>query len=253
MHVLHGFAQNGKFTGMANSSVMLYDAWAIVNNQAGLSDLKQPVAGICYSNKFQLKETSTQTALFVLPTRTGNFGLSYNRFGYNLYSENKIGLAYARNLGKYISTGLQFDYLYYHQAENYGNRGAFLLELGLVARPTNHLTLGVHVYNPTRTKLADYNDERVPTRMRFGLGYQFSDMVTLTIETEKDLLYQARFKCGLEYQMVKNLFLRTGFNTEPNQFSVGAGYIFHHLTADLAFMTHPSLPLSTQASLTYSF
>jgi len=253
MLVLQGFAQDGKFTGMGNASVMLYDVWSAVNNQAGISDLEKPVAGICYSNKFQLKETSTQTAVFALPTRTGNFALSYHRFGYSLYSENKLGLAYARNLGKYISAGLQFDYLYYHQAENYGNKGAFLMEFGLIARPIERFYIGVHLYNPTRTKLADYNDERVPGVMRFGLGYLFSDQVTFTIETEKDLVYQARFKCGLEYQAVKNLFLRTGFKTGPDQFSVGLGYFYHHWSTDLAFVTHPSLPLSTQASLTYSF
>ncbi len=246
-------AQSARFAGIGYSSVVLYDAWSAINNQAGLANLTAPTLAFGYENKFQIKETSTQVAAFVMPTKTGNFAVSYKRFGYELYAENSFGLAYARNLGKYISAAVQFDYLYYQQTENYGNRGAFLFEAGIIAKPIDKLFIGVHLFNPSKTKLADYDDERVPTVMRFGMGYYFTNQVVLTIETEKDIQQKARFKGGIEYEPVTHLFLRTGFGTEPNQFSFGLGYRFWNFTTDIAVSTHETLPLSTEISLKYSF
>jgi hypothetical protein len=245
--------QDGSFAAMANASVMQFGIWSVNNNQAGLAQIKKTEIGVCYQNRFRLSETGSQLLVVAIPTRTGNFALSYNRFGYNLYSENNIGLAYSRNLGKMFSAGLQFDYLYYHQTEDYDKRGVFLFEVGLIAKPTENLYIGAHIYNPGKAKLADYNSERVPTVFRFGAGYHFSKLMLLTIETEKSIDIKARFKCGLEYQIVDNLFARTGFASGPNEYSIGLGYVYKKLSADIAFISHQYLPMSTQIALKYSF
>ncbi len=250
---LYTQAQSGSFAGMGNASVMLHDFWAAFSNQAGLTTIDKPTIGLDYYNHFLLSETGTQRGAFVLPTQSGNFSLSYQRYGYALYSENNLGLAYARKLGEIISASLQFDYLFYHQSEAYGNRGAFLFETGLIAQLTSEFSLGLHLYNPTRVKLADYQDERVPTLMRFGLAYYFSPWVLLSAETEKNIEHKARFKCGLQYEPVESLFLRTGLMTQPNAFTAGIGYRIKNFTTDLAFISHESLPLSSQIALTYKF
>jgi len=246
-------AQNGRFTGMGDASVMLSDFWSAFGNQAGLASIIQPEAGISYYNQYMMWETGTQIGAFVLPTRSGNFAASFSHYGYSLYSENNLGLAYARNFGTIWSASLQFDYLFYNQSDDYGNQGAFLFELGIIAKPIEKLSIGAHLYNPARAKLSDYQNERVPTIMRFGLGYQFDEWVLVTLETEKDLEQNARVKCGLEYQPVTSLFLRAGLLTQPNQFSLGLGYKIQNFTTDISFITHESLPISTQLSFKYTF
>lgn len=253
VHCITVYSQDGSFAGMANASVMQYGFWSVNNNQAGLADIEKVEVGGCYQNHFNLAETGSQLLAVAIPTSTGNFTVSYNRFGYHLYSENNIGLAYARNLGNYFSAGLQFDYLYYHQSEEYGQHGVFLFEVGLIAKPIENFYIGAHIYNPGMAKLADYNNERVSTVFRFGAGYHFSKTVLLTLETEKDIDLKARIKCGLEYRIVENLFVRTGFASEPNEFSLGMSYTYKKLTTDIAFTSHPYLPMSTQIDLKYSF
>ncbi|PKP08945.1 MAG: hypothetical protein CVU09_13445 [Bacteroidetes bacterium HGW-Bacteroidetes-4] len=250
---LYTRAQSGSFAGMGNASVMLYDFWSVFSNQAGLANLENPTLGFDYSNHFWLSETGTHSGAFVLPTRSGNFSLAFKRYGYVLYSENNLGLAYARKLGEVISASLQFDYLFFHQSENYGNRGAFLFETGIIAQINPDFSVGLHLYNPTRVKLADYADERVPTVMRFGLAYSFSPWVLFSIETEKSVEQKARFKCGLQYEPIKFLYLRTGLMTQPNSFTAGMGYRIKNFTTDLAFVSHENLPLSSQIALTYKF
>jgi hypothetical protein len=246
-------AQIGTYASMGDASVMLPDFWSVFGNQAGLAKIEEPTAGLAYYNQFLVWQTGTQTGAFVLPTQTGNFALSFKRYGYTLYSENNVGLAFARNLGEYISASVQFDYLFYHQSEDYGNRGAFLFETGLIATPTDNFYIGVHVYNPGRAKLADFEDERIATKMRFGLGYRFNEFVLFTAETEKELENKVRFKSGIEYQALARLYLRTGLMTQPSQFTAGLGYHINNFTTDIIFISHESLPVSSQIAITYKF
>lgn len=252
LSTLHSMAQDGNYTAMANASVMQEGLWSVNNNQAGLGNLEKFTVGMCYQNRFQLSETSTKSVAMALHTKTGNFALSYNRFGYSLYSENSFGLAYARNFGDLISAGLQFDYLNINQTEAYGDKDVFLFEVGLIAKPIDNLQVGAHIYNPTKAKMADYEDERVNTSFRFGLNYYFSKIVQLAVEAEKTMQSDMRVKVGIEYQLITDLFLRTGYRSEPNEFCFGAGYSFKGLTFDLSFSTHQYLPMSTQLSLSYS-
>ncbi len=247
------FAQNGSFTGIGNASVMLYDFWALYNNQAGLADIESPEIGVSYENNYFLWQTGKQSIGAVLPTKSGNFAINGYRFGYSDYSENNFGLGYARNLGQFISTAVHFNYLYFSQSRNYGYKGTFIFQLGLIAKPVEKLYIGVHVYNPGRVKLEDYADKRVPTIFRLGMGYYFGEQVLVTAESEKDVDQPIRFKSGIQYEIIDHLFVRTGFLTNPNQFSLGLGYTLNHLTTDVAITTHQSLPLSSQISFKYSF
>lgn len=249
---LLSFSQNGSFTGMGNSSVMLYDYWALYNNQAGLSDIETPEVGFSYENNYLLWETGISALGFVLPTKFGNFSLATSRYGYSSYAENSIGLGFARNLGKYFSASVEFDYLFYTQSVNYGYKGALLFQVGIIAKPIENLQIGFHVYNPGKVTLEDYNDEAVPVVIRFGLGYFFSEQILLTAETEKDIDNENRFKVGLQYEPIENFYMRTGFLSNPNQFSFGLGYKHNDFTTDIAFTTHESLPISSQISFKYA-
>jgi hypothetical protein len=250
---LLGFTQNGGFMGMGNASVMLYDFWAINNNQAGLADIESPEIGVCYDHNYQLWETGMQSMGYVLPTKSGNFALSGKRYGYSGYAEHNFGLAYARNLGKMFSASLEFDYLFYTQSEYSGIREAFLFQVGIISRPIENLQIGLHVYNPGMVSLKNYEEQRVPTVVRFGLGYYFSNQVVYTVETEMDIDNEVRFKTGLQYEAIEHFFIRTGFLTQPNQFSLGIGYTLNKLTTDFAIITHESLQLSSQISFKYAF
>jgi hypothetical protein len=208
---------------------------------------------VCYDHNYQLWETGVQTLGFVLPTKSGNFAFSGSRYGYSGYSESSVNLGYARNLGKKFSASVQFDYLFYYQGEYGYNKGALLFEVGLISRPIENLQIGAHIYNPAQVTLEEFDDEVVPTVFRFGLGYYFSKQVVYTLETEMNTDEEVRFKTGLQYEAIEHFFIRTGFLTQPNQFSLGIGYALNKLTTDIAIVTHETLQLSSQISFKYAF
>ena len=245
------WAIGGRSAGMANASVTLNDLWAIHNNQAGLSEIKNISAGIYYENLYGLKELGLKSGAAVLPTKSGVFGISLSYFGYSQYNENKIGLAYAKSFGNKFSAGIQLDYLSTHIAENYGNTSAIAAEIGLLYKINKKINIGAHVYNPTRTKIADYNDERVPTTFRLGLSYLISEKLIVAFESEKDIQYKPSFKAGFEYHAVKQFYFRAGISTNPILNSFGFGLEFKNFNLDFATSYHQALGFTPQVSIIF--
>ena len=236
---------------MANASVGLSDVWSNQHNQAALAFVRNISGGAYYENKFMLKELSTKAAALALPVRGGTFGLLASSFGYRLYSENKYALSFAKAIGEKFSMGISMDYLNVMLGEGYGKKEMLVAEMGMLSKPLKNLTIGVHVYNPTRTKIAEYNGERIPTIFRFGGNYSFSDKVLLAIETEKDMAYKTVFKTGLEYKPLNALYLRAGISTNPVLSSFGFGMRLKNFQLDVSSHYHQLLGFSQQLGLTY--
>jgi len=238
-------------SALGNASVCLSDVWSTQNNQAGLGYLKQSSVGIYYDNKFLVKGLGTKAAAFAMPLKGGVIGANVTMNGNNLYNESKYGLGFAKAFNDRFSFGLQMDYLMTSIAENYGNKGVLAAELGVHGKVIKGLSVGFHIFNPTRAKLATYTDERIPTMMKLGLNYNFSEKVFLAIETEKDIDFKSVFKVGIEYQVIKQLYLRGGVSTDPTLSSFGFGVHIDRFYLDISSTIHSVLGYSPQIGMRF--
>ena len=256
-----GYAHAGSFddavgaraTALGNNASNLTDVFSVHNNQAGIGFLKKFTFGVAAKNKFLIKELTVADAAGVFPTKTGVFGLGIHHSGTSLFSERKIGIAFAKSFADRFSFGLQFDYLGISISE-YGSKNLFTFEVGLqyFIMPEK-LLIGAHVNNPLRINIEDETNEKLPTVMRFGLNYMPSKKVSLLAELEKDIDFDPVYKFGLEYLPVDKFALRAGFNANPFQASFGVGVILKNLTIDVASNYHPEVGVSPNLSLTYAF
>ena len=235
---------------MATASVMMTDIWASSNNQAGLGYLERPAAGIYYENRLNVKGLSLQSATFAFPVNSTVIGLNYRYFGFSSYIESKFGLAVGRKLGEKFSMGVQMDVFHTHYSGDYGNVAAICGEIGLMYEPAENIIIGAHLFNVTNSKQKVNMNERMPTIMRFGIGYKIQDYAIISVETEKDLRMKAIFKGGLEFSPVENLFLRCGVSSgDLYQYSFGLGYGWKFFTIDVSFSHHKFLGYIPHVSL----
>lgn len=240
--------------GMGRTSVAITDFWNCQNNQAGIALLDKTSAGLYYESRFTLNQLSSKSAAVLVPTGIGVLGATFNYFGYSLYNEMKIGLVYARAFSPYFRIGVQLDYLQTSLGMDYGSKGNVTFELGVQSDITESLTLGAWVYNPIQVKLADYDDERIPAIFRFGLAWHFSDHFFATMEAEKNTSFHPIIiRGGLEYGFKDRFFLRTGFSTQQEIFSMGFGFKIKILRFDISAAMHEALGFSPQASLIFQF
>ncbi|MEA2043664.1 MAG: hypothetical protein U9N85_14070 [Bacteroidota bacterium] len=250
-------AQNNMIFGarqvsMGGTGLIYSDIWSSSHNQAGLADIKGYGAGAYYSDRFQLSELGTAAFTLVAAAgKFGTFGLNYTQFGYELYSQNKFGLAYGKRLGKRVSAGIQLDYFTISQGGPYGKQGFATGEIGIQAEPIDNFYVATHVFSPWPVKISSSEDLYVPTIFRLGTGYQFSDEVIVSLEVEKDIENSPIVRFGTEYEIFEQFFIRGGFSSTPAEFAFGIGYNFKNVQLDLAFKNHNTLGFSSHAGLSY--
>jgi hypothetical protein len=256
---LSTLAQNGYLLSGARSSALgtasscLSDGWGVINNQAGLGFVRQATAGFSYENRFQVKELGSRNAFFIIPLKMGTWGTSYTNFGYKAYNEHTFNLFFAKAFSNTFSMGAAIDYLHTAIAEQNTRFTTLVGEVGIQKKLNNTITIGAHIYNPTRSKTGKNTSDRIPTIMRLGFCYQPSPPLILLVETEKDLIQKPVFKAGIEYQVHRSFFLRTGIHTNPLLTSFGFGFQRYQLKLDFSGNYHQTLGYTTQIGFTYSF
>ena len=239
---------------MGGSGLIGSDVWSNYHNQAGLAEIDGISAGIYFSNQFNNKDMGLSSFAFGMPImKNGAVGASFTHFGYSLYNQNKFGISYAMKLGRRFSAGIQMDYFMMQQGLEYGNTSAIAGEIGIISEPIDNFFVAAHIFNPT---FSSYKSGiyQLPTILKLGVGYNFSEKVFFTIEGEKDMLYEkAVFRSGLEYNVIKGLYLRAGFSTNPTQYAFGVGYNFKGVQLDFSMKSHEVLGFYPQFGLSYTF
>ena len=244
----------GRAAAMGGSSVASQGLWAMQNNPAGMARLEQISLGLYYENRWLMPETAYKCGAFALPTQFGCLGLSFNQFGSSKYNENKFGLAYAKDFGPYLQIGLQLDYFLLKIGNDYGSNRAVTFELGLQSQVTDRMTLGAYVFNPVSFSLEQtLNHEKLPIVMRFGAAYKFTKDFVGQCEIEKDTEREGvSLRGGLEYEAVKNLYIRAGVQTNPGILTFGLGYAIRFVQVNIAAQMHNDLGASVQIGMVFS-
>ena len=240
------------YISLSAYSLKQNDPLSFTGNQAALAQVKSAGIGVFGERRFMLSETSVYTLGASLPTRLGNFGIQLNYAGFKNFNENKIGLAYARRLGKLVDIGVQFNY-YGYRIPSYGNASTINFEIGAMLHLTDRLNAGIHVYNPVGGKLGKNSDEKLAASYKFGLGYDASDRFFISSEIIKEEDKAVNVIVGMQYHFAKQFFVKAGFISESTTAYAGAGVAWKNLRVDISSGYHPQLGFSPGLLLIINF
>ena len=223
----------GKSAGMANSSVTLVDAYSVFNNIGALAQVEKTTAFAGYRNLFGINELNTLAAGFVRPTKPGTFAVSFYRFGGELLNQQKASLGFSNKIGL-VSLGVNLSYVQY-SIESLGNTSAFVLEFGGLAELTKQLRVGAYVFNLNQATLNNAADQDLPVTMKVGISYLPTDEFTINAEVMKQVDAEERVRIGINYQLIKNVSVRTGIETNPVKGAFGVGFSPGRFLIDYAY------------------
>ena len=271
--------RGARAASLGNASVALTgEVWSMGNNVAGLGGVQQPTVGFYAENRYFSTALNVGALTVALPlgrtlvvspadessltpavaapahswARKGVVAFEAQRFGGQLYNETRLGAGYGYRFGQ-ISLGARVDMLQV-SIEGLGSRRVALGTLGgQIEVVPQRLSFGASLYNLSQTKLASYQDERVPTVLKAGLAYRPSEQVLLVVETEKDVEREANFKAGLEYRPVPVLAARLGLATLTEQASAGIGVLAGPFQIDYAAAFQQTLGFSQHLSVSKSW
>lgn len=270
--------RGARAAALGNASVALGgEVWSMGNNVAGLGEVQRPTVGFYGENRYFStalnvaalnlalplgRQPATTGAPALLPgaegapvaeappawARHGVVGLEAQRFGGQLYNETRVGVGYGYRLGQ-ISLGARVDVLQV-SIEGLGSRRVALGTLGgQIEVLPRKLSFGAALYNISQTRLASYQNERVPTILKAGLAYRPGAQVLLLLEAEKDVERAANIKLGLEYRPVPVLAVRLGLASLTEQASAGLGVQAGAFQIDYAAAFQQALGFSQHLSI----
>lgn len=244
-------AVGSRAKSLGNCSVSLCDFNSIYNNPAGIASYKNIALGLSYENRFLLKELGLKNAAFSLPLNLGTVGISVSQFGFRHYNENIIGLGLARHFGDKLRIGLKLDYIFIRFSNNYNNISTATFELGIQYNINESLCLATYIFNPINIRTKTINKEKIPIIMRLGISYFVNDKFMMCSEIEENFDNKFSFRFGIEYEIYKKLYLRSGFQLKPELLSFGFGYKNRWFTADVSAQMNQELGQSISCSLIF--
>ncbi len=241
--------------GMAKASVALVGLWSSFYNQATLALLQKKSIAVYCENRFDLNEISNKAICVNMPTQRGTFAINYLQYGFELYKESKIGIAYAKTLGKHLWMGIQINRITKKMPIEDGSQTRYSFDFGVLTEIKKQLFIGFHISNPTKTsfRIEQYITDCIPTVARLGVCYYFNKNSLIAGEINKDIAGAARLKIGAEYTVVKNISVRIGVANHPNSVSMGGGFNYSPFDINIAFSKHPVLGYTPSVDLSYQF
>lgn len=241
------FPIGAKSWGIGNATAALADRNSIFSNPAGLGFLKENFASASYHARYNIAGLQTLSLSGNYNTKFANIGLGIERFGDKLYNEQKLGLALGKSMNR-VSLGLKVSY-FQVAMETFASKNTLLTEFGVMTKFSSKVQMGFHAYNLTGAKL--FASQHIPTVLRLGLSYAPTKQILLVAEVEKDIELPTLIKAGLEYQIVKNFYLRTGLTSKLNNAHFGFGFQSKQFIFDYALSSHSALGFSNHLSISY--
>jgi hypothetical protein len=236
--------------GMGGASSTLSDNWA--NNAAGLGGMERGAFGVGYMMRYNigLQDFATLYGHYAGKINPNSgIGVSVVRFGADLYNQQKVGVSYGYKR-EGVSVGVSANYFQIGQ-KDLPSISAPTFDFGAIVRLAKTFFLGAYILNFTQSKLANFQDERVPTILRIGTSYRPNDKLFVNVDAEKDIEKDHIIRAGLEYKAGKYVFVRTGVVSYPVSGYFGTGLQMNRFKIDYGLGTHPLLGLSHQVALTF--
>jgi len=208
--------------------------------------------GIFYSpSPFGLTELANGFFCYNEPTGIGSFAAGGMTYGFELYRENRFLVAYSFNYNNNFFAGGAVNY-HTVSIKNYGNCGVFYIDLGGLIYITSFFRWGFFLHNVNHASFGN-DDDQIPLIMNSGFSCDITNLLSLNFSIEKDIRYNPSFQAGINYDIIDNISLRSGFSNNPSCYSGGVGINFSYFSLDYAVFNHPDLGVTHQAGIIISF
>jgi hypothetical protein len=236
---------------LSGADLFVASPWSVNSNPATLTELSSPEFALLYSNRFAVRELSSRHAAFNYPLDQSSVGLSVGQFGFENYSESKMGIAYSKKFGDKFNLGMQLNYLSTQLIEPYGRSSSLSVNMGMRTKLTDQIELAAGIQNPTRANKTEDKGEVYPQNIKIGIQYNAIEQLTIATVLTKEPFQSPRLAIGISYLKTESLALRVGYGSHPNQFSFGFQCMIKQLKIELATAYEQQLGFSPVIGISY--
>jgi hypothetical protein len=246
-------AVGARSVSMAGISAVLEDVWAVTNNPAGLGRYSHVSLATSAEQRFLLKELGYYSITTSIPAGKGCLGFFTMFSGYQSFIDQKVNLAYGRQFGENVLTGVSLIYVFQKAGDEAAPLHQVSYELGTIIRLSKKVNLAFAAFNPFQLYYKSKTYATLPSIFKLGLSVEYSPSLIIYTECEKDLDLSPILKIGIEYIFRDVFFVRGGIRIFPATYSFGAGLKHNHFLLEFSSVYHQYLGFTPQVSLQYDF
>ena len=237
-------------------AVRLIEAEALYSAEPGIwaSDaysaavaLRKNFATGCYAEKRFMTELGYMSVVFSGLVSNQPLQLSFSREGTSAFSQNRVFFSAGRKIGKIFQLGINAGYATMN-AKGYGSSGEIIAGAGLMMQLSENVRIGIQLNQ--LNDLSEKNEFRY--LIRTGIGYQISEVCSLTIELKKEAGKSVVVDAGWFYAFHPNLYGRLGYCPALSLFSFNIGYHNGPFRAEAGQSVHLALGATWELSFAYS-
>ena len=163
------------------------DSSAVFFNPAGLAFMPAPQFQTMYSRLFNMKDLNYGVLNYVNPIgeygNWGTYSINMQSFGFDLYKENIIGLAYATRFGNSTALGFNLKFMGV-DIETVGSDNTIGLDIGILHVLTDKIKLGVFLHNISQPRIGK---EYLPRGTTVGIAYKLLPQLTLSFDIYQEI------------------------------------------------------------------
>ena len=231
-------------------------AHSVLFNPSLLAMRTESELRIDYYNRYSLKELATVSGGLSFYNDVLPLGLHIASFGYDAYRESMFRFSVGKLLHKNLSLGISLQYALL-QSELFETSASRLsVDLGASWRVVDNWLITASVINfPSKVIDSENIDSERIASWAAGLGvnWQIFNNLLITGGAMRNSETPLGAAFGIEYQPFTDFQLRAGVCSGPFRPSLGIGYRFSMITADVVMIYHPVLGVSTGLGLSYTF
>lgn len=246
---LQGYPLSSSNHSMGLCAISFDDVRGVFANPSSIVSPKQIQSCLFLDQRFNISELKSISATILIPTLSGNFAFSFNRFGFELYNENMFQLTYGRKILNNLNIGGAIQY-HSLNIQEYGNKSIIGFQLGVNSSISKTLSFYCAIQNPHRPEINIV--DKLPGYFSVGFQYKPTDLVSFHGELNKELDFKEDFRFGIEYHPLQSIFLRLGGHTYPAQVGFGFGFLlFKSLIIEASSQYHSILGFNNGIGLSY--
>jgi hypothetical protein len=222
------------------------DHWSCFNNQALLTAAPSTSFSAALENRFMVPGLSSKAVSAVIAVSPAPLGIVVTHYGNADYYRLFTGVGSAVKVTDGIALGLQVDCITEHGAGEYRDITHVTFETGMTCDLSPSLSLGMHLFNP----LTPLNG--LPSSIDAALHWRQSNDFMLAIGSSKVTDEPLSVQCGLSWDVLDRLVLRSGYMSSPSAFAFGIGFRMATLQADVGFLMNSMTGVTSSLSFIWT-
>ncbi|MFA6540119.1 MAG: hypothetical protein WCT99_00810 [Bacteroidota bacterium] len=197
---------------------------------------------------FQLPQLSNGGMIISGNISSVGTGLGMHTFGFSLYRENVATLCAAQRLSENIFVGIGME-VYQISIQGYGNDVNIGIDLGLISRLNETISIGVSLQNINAPKIGG-EENSIPQSIVSGISYSPVSNAKLLLDVIKDIHYPVSYRVGLEVSPLDAITFRGGVQEETSRVFGGIGFNPGQIRFDYALSSHTDLGVTHSIGIT---